>query len=75
FGSWIHQLDPTNVPSTTIWEGKPDIYHAYQAVILPMLPLAASPAGAILAARERAGGHPGRRADGPARRHPATNSG
>ncbi|GAA1888368.1 AGE family epimerase/isomerase [Lapillicoccus jejuensis] len=36
-GSWRHELDQDNRPSSHVWEGKPDTYHAYQAVILPFL--------------------------------------
>ncbi len=36
-GSWRHELDPQNRPSATVWQGKPDIYHAYQATLLPSL--------------------------------------
>jgi len=36
-GSWRHELDPHNRPSATVWQGKPDIYHAYQATLLPTL--------------------------------------
>lgn len=39
-GSWHHELDPTNVPSREVWPGKPDLYHAFQATLLPLLPLA-----------------------------------
>lgn len=41
-GSWHHELDPANQPAATIWAGKPDLYHAYQALLLPTLPLAPS---------------------------------
>jgi hypothetical protein len=34
-----------------VWAGKPDVYHAYQAVLIPRLPLAAAPAAAL---RDRA---------------------
>ena len=44
-GSWIHELDPTNEPASTVWHGKPDVYHAYQAALLPQLPLASTLAG------------------------------
>lgn len=43
-GSWHHELDPHNRPSATVWQGKPDVYHAYQATLLPQLPLAPSAA-------------------------------
>ena len=49
-GSWHHQLDATNQVSHTIWDGKPDVYHAYQCVLLSLLPPAPSVAGAVLAA-------------------------
>ncbi|WP_265521698.1 AGE family epimerase/isomerase [Oerskovia flava] len=45
-GSWHHELDVDNQPSGLTWVGKPDIYHAAQAVLLPDLPLAGSFAGA-----------------------------
>lgn len=41
-GSWHHELDARNRPAGTIWPGKPDLYHAYQALLLPGLPLAPS---------------------------------
>lgn len=46
-GSWHHELDPDNRPAHTIWPGKPDLYHAYQATLLPTLPLAPSLATAL----------------------------
>ncbi|MCQ3029845.1 AGE family epimerase/isomerase [Pseudomonas syringae] len=46
-GSWHHELDPLNQPSADIWGGKPDLYHAYQATLLPVLPLAPSLASAL----------------------------
>ncbi len=50
-GSWHHELDPTNRPSATVWPGKPDVYHAYQAALLPDLPLVPSFAAALRARR------------------------
>ncbi len=41
-GSWFHELDTENRPSGRTWVGKPDVYHAAQAVILPELPLTGS---------------------------------
>ncbi|MEN4473980.1 AGE family epimerase/isomerase [Mycolicibacterium cosmeticum] len=38
-GSWRHELSRTNQPSRTVWCGKPDVYHALQACLLPLLPL------------------------------------
>ncbi|MET0612775.1 MAG: AGE family epimerase/isomerase, partial [Pseudomonas caspiana] len=46
-GSWHHELSPLNQPSADIWGGKPDLYHAYQATLLPVLPLAPSLASAL----------------------------
>lgn len=37
-GSWIHELGYDLLPSTRIWLGKPDILHAYNAVVLAMTP-------------------------------------
>jgi len=38
-GSWHHELDSSNTPSSEVWTGKPDLYHAFQATLLPLLPL------------------------------------
>ncbi len=34
-GSWFHQLDRTNKPMDTVWPGKADLYHAFQAMLIP----------------------------------------
>jgi mannose/cellobiose epimerase-like protein (N-acyl-D-glucosamine 2-epimerase family) len=47
-GSWRHELDASNRPASTVWAGKPDVYHAYQAALLPSLQPAASFAGGLL---------------------------
>ena len=60
-GSWFHELDTDNAPSGRTWVGKPDVYHAAQAVILPDLPLTGSfaqsarGAGPLLAGTRLAG--------------------
>jgi len=41
-GSWHHELAPDNQPAHSIWDGKPDVYHAFQATLLPRLPTAGS---------------------------------
>jgi mannose/cellobiose epimerase-like protein (N-acyl-D-glucosamine 2-epimerase family) len=46
-GSWLHELDEELQPSSRTWEGKPDVYHALQATILPRLPVTTSVAGAL----------------------------
>ena len=50
-GSWHHELDTANRPSATVWPGKPDVYHAYQAALFPDLPLVPSFAAALRARR------------------------
>lgn len=47
-GSWRHELDADLQAATGTWSGKPDIYHAFQAVLIPRLPLAGSVAGALV---------------------------
>jgi sulfoquinovose isomerase len=47
YGSWHHQLDADNHPIDTVWPGKPDLYHAVQATVIPRLPLAPSMATAL----------------------------
>jgi sulfoquinovose isomerase len=47
YGSWHHQLDATNHVIETVWPGKPDLYHAVQAMVIPRLPLAPSMATAL----------------------------
>ncbi len=44
---WVHELSPTMGPSARTWSGKPDAYHAFNAVTLPSLPLAPCPAKTI----------------------------
>ncbi|MDP2774130.1 MAG: AGE family epimerase/isomerase [Nocardioides sp.] len=46
-GSWTHELDEHNRPSGVTWPGKPDVYHAYQAALLPSLPVTPSFAAAL----------------------------
>jgi len=49
-GSWHHELDTDNRPDGVTWVGKPDVYHAAQAVMLPDLPLTGSFAASARAA-------------------------
>jgi len=48
-GSWWHELDPAGVPAFSMWPGKPDVYHAFQALLLPLLPPCSSFVGGALA--------------------------
>lgn len=34
-GSWFHQLDEKNQLKETVWPGKSDLYHAFQAMLIP----------------------------------------
>lgn len=46
-GSWWHELGPDHRVSRTTWSGKPDLYHAVQATLVPRLPLAPALAPAL----------------------------
>ena len=46
-GSWFHQLDAGNNVLTTVWPGKPDVYHAFQAMLIPYNRIDISIASAI----------------------------
>ena len=35
YGSWFHQLDRHNQRKETVWPGKSDLYHAFQATLIP----------------------------------------
>lgn len=48
-GSWHHELDTANRPAGSVWAGKPDVYHAYQAALLPQIGLSTSLADALAA--------------------------
>lgn len=48
-GSWRHELDERLRPSDRTWKGKPHIYHALQATLLPRLSITSSLAGALRA--------------------------
>lgn len=34
-GSWYHQMDAAGAVMDTVWPGKSDLYHAYQATLIP----------------------------------------
>lgn len=46
-GSWFHQLDRNNKLLGTVWPGKSDLYHAFQATLIPYLPTDISIAAAV----------------------------
>jgi len=41
------ELDQDMAPATSTWTGKPDLYHSYQALLLPSLPLSPTTATAL----------------------------
>ena len=41
-GSWRHELDRHLRPAHSVWDGKPDVYHAFQAALLPATGVATS---------------------------------
>jgi len=45
--SWRHELTSDNGVSQGVWSGKPDIYHALQATLIPRLPLSPVLAAAL----------------------------
>jgi sulfoquinovose isomerase len=49
-GSWHHELDEALQPSHATWSGKPDVYHALQATLIPRVPLRGSLAAALASA-------------------------
>ena len=48
-GSWWHELDRHNAPSSLVWEGKADLYHAVQATFIPRVPIAPALAASLAA--------------------------
>ena len=46
-GSWHHEVDDHGRPDAGVWPGKPDLYHAMGAVLVPRLPLAPAMAVAV----------------------------
>jgi sulfoquinovose isomerase len=50
-GGWWQELTPDMTPATSTWSGKPDVYHSYQALLFPSLPLSPSAATALASQR------------------------
>ncbi len=50
-GGWWQELAPDLTPATSTWSGKPDVYHSYQALLFPSLPLSPAAATALAARR------------------------
>ncbi len=46
-GSWFHQLNQKNELIGTVWPGKSDLYHAFQATLIPYLEPDTSIAAAV----------------------------
>ena len=49
FGSWHHELNSQLKVIETTWPGKPDIYHAFNACLMPLLPFQPSFIGSVTA--------------------------
>lgn len=47
-GSWRHQLDDSLRPISNPWFGRPDIYHSFQASLIPLLPAEAGLAATLV---------------------------
>jgi sulfoquinovose isomerase len=56
-GGWRHQLDRENRLTDTVWPGKPDAYHAYQATLFAGLDPRHGLAASLLADNPMAPGH------------------
>lgn len=50
-GSWFHQLDKDNNLLDTVWPGKSDLYHAFQATLIPYMPVNVSIAASVRKSR------------------------
>ncbi|HEX5860481.1 MAG TPA: AGE family epimerase/isomerase, partial [Nocardioides sp.] len=46
-GGWRPELDAALRPAARTWHGKPDVYHAFQATLIPRLPPAPTLAAAL----------------------------
>lgn len=46
-GGWWQELAPDMTPAASTWSGKPDVYHSYQALLFPSLPLSPAAASAL----------------------------
>lgn len=47
-GGWHHEVDSSGVPSSRVYQGKADLYHAYQATLTAVVPLHRSVATALV---------------------------
>lgn len=50
-GTWWHELDRSNAPSTRTWAGHPDVYHALQAMLMSRVPVQPAIAQALAEGR------------------------
>jgi sulfoquinovose isomerase len=46
-GNWWHELSTDMRPASSTWSGKADVYHNFQSVLFPSLPLAPTAATAL----------------------------
>lgn len=47
-GGWHHEVDRAGMPSARVYQGKADLYHAYQATLTALVPLHRSVAAALV---------------------------
>jgi len=55
-GGWWQELAPDMTPAASTWSGKPDLYHSYQALLFPSLPLSPTAATALAGRQPEAAG-------------------
>jgi sulfoquinovose isomerase len=55
-GGWRQELAPDMTPASSTWSGKPDLYHSYQALLFPSLPLSPTSATALAEGQPGAAG-------------------
>ena len=48
-GSWWHEIGADHAVSRSVWDGKPDVYHAIQATLIPRIPPSPSLASSLAA--------------------------
>lgn len=54
-GGWWHEVSPDGSPAQTVFHGKPDMYHAFQACLIPLVPAEAGILAGLAKGIETAG--------------------
>ena len=47
YGGWRHEVDADGSLSTVIYPTREDLYHDFQATVMPLIPISASVAGGL----------------------------